>query len=165
MTTTEQQGNKDVLEKATPRPWEPYHVGRSEHYIYAPDARYDSLPGNPSPVKVAYLPPSPGSERPYHDASLIAAAVNDYERLLQIERLARASVDRTANAKCSGEGHPVCFGVTGGGANGWPSEDQHAWAVVYPRGTPSCVYNVAAMYGPGEQRRRTLRTALDGEAR
>jgi hypothetical protein len=63
-----------LLAAATPGPWNVVTVGAYEVYVYAPDARYDALPGNPSPVKVAYMPSAGGSDRPLRDAELIAAA-------------------------------------------------------------------------------------------
>jgi len=63
---------REALPFATPGRWE--HVfsnGGREHYVYAPDAHYRrDLPG---PVKVAWLPPSPGSNRDANDAAYIAA--------------------------------------------------------------------------------------------
>jgi hypothetical protein len=82
-----------LLEQATPGPWE--HVTNApngdyaaiwhEHYVYAPKARYASLPGNPSPVKVAYMPQAP-DKRPAHDAALIAALRNAAEELVRDAR-------------------------------------------------------------------------------
>jgi len=63
---------RQIAAAATPGKWQ--HVtagGRTEHYVYAPDARYSSLPGNPSPVKVAWLPWSPDG-RDDRDAEHVA---------------------------------------------------------------------------------------------
>jgi len=82
-----------LLDQATPGPWK--HVTNApegnygavwhEHYVYAPEARYASLPGNPSPVKVAYMPQAP-DKRPAHDAALIAALRNHAEELVRDAR-------------------------------------------------------------------------------
>lgn len=82
-----------LLEQATPGPWkhvtnaqaEQYAALWHEHYVYAPEARYASLPGNSSPVKVAYMPPAP-DKRPAHDAALIAALRNHAEELVRDAR-------------------------------------------------------------------------------
>ena len=84
---TEYPSKDDLARIATPRPWQ-RHDADGGAYVYAPDARYKSLPGNPSPVKVAWLPPSHTS-RPLADAALIVEAVNDYDRLRRIEAAAR----------------------------------------------------------------------------
>jgi hypothetical protein len=57
---------------ATPGRWQA-HNADGGGYVYAPDAHYPSLPGNLSPVKVAWLPDSHGG-RPVRDAAYIAAA-------------------------------------------------------------------------------------------
>ncbi len=85
--------NLDELERlerdATEGPWkhetnapdgEPAAMWH-EHYVYAPNARYETLPGNTSPVKVAWLPQSP-TKRPAHDAALIAALRNSARELI-----------------------------------------------------------------------------------
>jgi hypothetical protein len=92
-----------LLEQATPGPWQyvtnapdgDYSAIWHEHYVYAPEARYGSLPGNPGPVKVAYMPQAP-DKRPAHDAALIAALrncaeelVRDARRLARLERMFR----------------------------------------------------------------------------
>lgn len=91
---------REALPFATPGRWE--HVfsnGGREHYVYAPDAHYRrDLPG---PVKVAWLPPSPGSNRDANDAAYIAACSpeNIAPLLSEIERL-RAALERIAEG-CS----------------------------------------------------------------
>ena len=63
---------REALPHATPGRWE--HVfsnGGREHYVYAPDAHYS--PTLSGPVKVAWLPYSPGSNRDANDAAFIAA--------------------------------------------------------------------------------------------
>ena len=85
--------NLDELERlerdATEGPWkhetnapdgEPAAMWH-EHYVYAPNARYETLPGNTSPVKVAWLPQSP-TKRPAHDAAFIAALRNSARELI-----------------------------------------------------------------------------------
>lgn len=85
--------NLDELERlerdATEGPWkhetnapdgEPAAMWH-EHYVYAPNARYETLPGNTSPVKVAWLPQSP-TKRPAHDAAFIAALRNSSRELI-----------------------------------------------------------------------------------
>lgn len=45
-----------IADAATPGPWEHVQAGGGrENYVYATDARYPSLPGNESPVKVAWV--------------------------------------------------------------------------------------------------------------
>lgn len=84
---------REALPFATPGRWE--HVfanGGREHYVYAPGAHYRrDLPG---PVKVAWLPYSPGSNRDANDAVYIAACnpENIAALLAQIDAL-RAALD------------------------------------------------------------------------
>jgi len=103
MTEAEQQ-IREALPFATPGRWE--HVfanGGREHYVYAMDANYRrDLPG---PVKVAWLPYSPGSNRDANDAIYIAACnpENISALLAEIDRLTRerdeARAEREALAK------------------------------------------------------------------
>lgn len=58
-------------------PWSVHGNNCDEWYVYALHARYETLPGNPSPVKVAWVPWSPGTLRHEHDAAYIAAASPD----------------------------------------------------------------------------------------
>jgi hypothetical protein len=84
---------REALPHATPSRWE--HVssnGGREHYVYAPDAHYS--PTLSGPVKVAWLPYSPGSNRDANDAAFIAACSpeNIAALLAEIDRL-RAAID------------------------------------------------------------------------
>lgn len=67
-------------------PWSVHGNNCDEWYVYALHARYETLPGNPSPVKVAWVPWSPGTLRHEHDAAYIAAASPDAILALLDER-------------------------------------------------------------------------------
>jgi hypothetical protein len=69
---------------------------------------------------------------------------------------ARAATDPRRYDRCSGEGHGQCVGFSQP-TERWP----HGVVSVYPRGTPSCIWNVAAMYGPGSGERHALRAVLE----
>ena len=92
--TEAERAIREALPFATPGRWE--HVfsnGGREHYVYAPDAHYRrDLPG---PVKVAWLPPSPGSNRDANDAAYIAACSPENIAAL----LAELDAVRIENAK------------------------------------------------------------------
>ncbi len=85
--------NLDKIESAakaaTPGPWRYISASAGhENYVYAPQERYASLPGNPSPVKVAWLPPShDGSDK--RDAAHIANM--DPQTVLKLVAIARAA--------------------------------------------------------------------------
>lgn len=67
---------------ATGAPWKLVTAnGGYEVYVYAPDERYESRPGNPSPVKVAFMPPAHDG-MPYRDAAIIVAARNALPAIL-----------------------------------------------------------------------------------
>ena len=68
---------RELAQNATPGPWTVCGNQRDEWYVYALDARYESLPGNPSPVKVAWVPREPSGGRHARDADYIAAASPD----------------------------------------------------------------------------------------
>ena len=76
-------------------PWSVHGNNCDEWYVYALHARYETLPGNPSPVKVAWVPWSPGTLRHEHDAAYIAAASPDVVlRLLDaLDEARRQSMD------------------------------------------------------------------------
>ena len=67
-------------------PWSVHGNNCDEWYVYALHARYETLPGNPSPVKVAWVPWSPGTLRHEHDAAYIAAVSPDVVTALLDER-------------------------------------------------------------------------------
>ena len=67
-------------------PWSVHGNNCDEWYVYALHARYETLPGNSSPVKVAWVPWSPGTLRHEHDAAYIAAVSPDVVTALLDER-------------------------------------------------------------------------------
>lgn len=80
-------------------PWSVHGNNCDEWYVYALHARYETLPGNSSPVKVAWVPWSPGTLRHEHDAAYIAAASPDVVlRLLDALDEARRGLRRTSHS-------------------------------------------------------------------
>lgn len=74
---TDEQRFRALASAASVGPWSVQGNNCDEWYVYALHARYETLPGNPSPVKVAWVPWSPGTLRHEHDAAYIAAASPD----------------------------------------------------------------------------------------
>jgi hypothetical protein len=73
----DEQRLRALASAASIGPWSVHGNNCDEWYVYALHARYETLPGNPSPVKVAWVPWSPGTLRHEHDAAYIAAASPD----------------------------------------------------------------------------------------
>lgn len=73
----DEQRLRALASAASVGPWSVQGNNCDEWYVYALHARYETLPGNPSPVKVAWVPWSPGTLRHEHDAAYIAAASPD----------------------------------------------------------------------------------------
>src|SRR5688572_5681247 len=94
MTTGDRMRGAEVLEKATPRPWKhgplfwegwaPTEDGGGTRVFEVPHV-YPNGAHQPG----VWVDPDIGRSRE-PDAALIVAAVNDYERLLRIEKAARA---------------------------------------------------------------------------
>lgn len=90
----DEQRLRALASAASVGPWSVQGNNLDEWYVYALHARYETLPGNPSPVKVAWVPWSPGTLRHEHDAAYIAAASPDVVlRLLDALDAARAERD------------------------------------------------------------------------
>lgn len=73
----DEQRLRALASAASVGPWSVQGNNLDEWYVYALHARYETLPGNPSPVKVAWVPWSPGTLRHEHDAAYIAAVSPD----------------------------------------------------------------------------------------
>ena len=73
----DEQRLRALASAASIGPWSVHGNNCDEWYVYALHARYETLPGNPSPVKVAWVPCSPGTLRHEHDAAYIAAVSPD----------------------------------------------------------------------------------------
>lgn len=73
----DEQRLRALASAASIGPWSVHGNNCDEWYVYALHARYETLPGNSSPVKVAWVPWSPGTLRHEHDAAYIAAASPD----------------------------------------------------------------------------------------
>lgn len=73
----DEQRLRALASAASVGPWSVQGNNCDEWYVYALHARYETLPGNPLPVKVAWVPWSPGTLRHEHDAAYIAAASPD----------------------------------------------------------------------------------------
>lgn len=69
----DEQRLRALASAASVGPWSVQGNNLDEWYVYALHARYETLPGNSSPVKVAWVPWSPGTLRHEHDAAYIAA--------------------------------------------------------------------------------------------
>lgn len=90
----DEQRLRALASAASIGPWSVHGNNCDEWYVYALHARYETLPGNPSPVKVAWVPWSPGTLRHEHDAAYIAAASPDVVlRLLDALDAARRGRD------------------------------------------------------------------------
>ena len=90
----DEQRLRALASAASIGPWSVHGNNCDEWYVYALHARYETLPGNPSPVKVAWVPWSPGTLRHEHDAAYIAAASPDVVlRLLDAPDEARRERD------------------------------------------------------------------------
>lgn len=62
---------------------------------------------------------------------------------------------------CNGEGHSECWGAV---ASVGRDSQEIVGVTLFPRGTPSCIWNVAVLYGPGSAKRRQALSALTLEA-
>lgn len=82
----DEQRLRALASAASIGPWSVHGNNCDEWYVYALHARYETLPGNPSPVKVAWVPWSPGTLRHEHDAAYIAAVSPDVVTALLDER-------------------------------------------------------------------------------
>ena len=100
----DEQRLRALASAASVGPWSVQGNNCDEWYVYALHARYETLPGNPSPVKVAWVPWSPGTLRHEHDAAYIAAASPDV-LLRLLDALDEARRERDAARENGREWH------------------------------------------------------------
>lgn len=106
---TDEQRFRALASAASVGPWSVQGNNCDEWYVYALHARYETLPGNPSPVKVAWVPWSPGTLRHEHDAAYIAAASPDVLLRLLDERDALRHENHNLNWALGTDGYEQMY--------------------------------------------------------